>query len=159
VTSVSKHVGLLSVNGDNRLNRYCRTVSLFSPELIISFTIITASASADLEAIRDLFRNYVSSFPRDKFPEYPNQSFEEEITSLPGVYSSPLIARDIENKAPIGCIGLRALDTPGWCELRRMYVVPQWRGRGLGKALAEAIVSAAKEAGYKKIVLDAHLQN
>jgi putative acetyltransferase len=77
---------------------------------------------------------------------------------LPGEYGSPsgtlLLARHVATNEAIGCVGLRPLDTEGVCEMKRLYVAPQGRGSGLGKALVKQIINEAKGIGYRVLRLD-----
>jgi ribosomal protein S18 acetylase RimI-like enzyme len=106
------------------------------------------------------------------------QGFDGELQSLPGKYAPPqgalLIARDAG--AALGCVAMRPLPSPQsgegvarsatggapgiseerWsaCEMKRLYVTPEGRGRGLGRALTLAIIDAARAAGYRELRLD-----
>ena len=85
------------------------------------------------------------------------QSFEKEVSTLPGKYKPPwgsiLIALYHEKIA--GCIALRPLEQT-ICEMKRFFVRPQFRGKGIGRLLAKAIIKKAKDIGYIKMRLDTH---
>lgn len=83
------------------------------------------------------------------------QNFEKELNELPGEYAEPtgtmLLAFDHDKLA--GCVALRRIND-NECEMKRLYVRPQYRGQGLGRKLAEVIISEAKNKGYSRILLD-----
>jgi GNAT superfamily N-acetyltransferase len=106
-----------------------------------------ASAGADLESVRELFREYASGVDEPCC----FAGFEREVRELPGGYALLLLAEDAEGAA--GCVALRALDAKS-AEVKRLYVRPRTRGHGLGRALIEAAIGAAREAGYRRVVLD-----
>lgn len=84
------------------------------------------------------------------------EGFLGELASVAEQYGPPdgclLVAEDAAN-TPVGCIALRWLE-PGVCEMKRMYLVPQHRGKGLGRALALTLLDEAKRLGYTKMKLD-----
>ncbi len=83
------------------------------------------------------------------------QGFEEEVNTLPGKYGSPegkLYIVKSDNKFS-GCIALRKLED-GICEMKRLYLQPELRGKGIGNELVSKIIHDAKDLGYKKMRLD-----
>jgi ribosomal protein S18 acetylase RimI-like enzyme len=118
-----------------------------------SFQIRAVRSAADLEAVIQLFNAYASSVGID----LGYQDFDKELAALPGKYATPggelLLARD-RNGAPLGCVGLRPIEPDGCCEMKRLYVSPEARGLGLGKALIVAIIGEAERIGYGEMRLD-----
>lgn len=118
-----------------------------------SFSIQPATIAKDLLEITNLFTAYAESLDID----LSFQDFTTELSNLPGKYSTPtgvlLLARNAEDGA-IGCVGLRPLDDKGVCEMKRLYVTPEGRGTGLGKALVKEVIQKAKGMGYQVMRLD-----
>lgn len=113
---------------------------------------LVQAASPELVAIaRTLFREYAQSLETDL--EY--QGFSAELANLPGPYVPPggaLLIAQVGNEAA-GCVALRPLAS-GVCEMKRLYVRGEYRSCGLGKRLVEAVIQAAREAGYRELRLD-----
>jgi putative acetyltransferase len=106
-------------------------------------------------AAAGLFREYAGSLPFSL--DY--QGFEEELAGLPGRYARPtgvlLLAFVGEELA--GCAALREIELAAWgrvCEMKRLYVRPRFRGRGIGRLLAERIVEEGQRLGYAGMRLD-----
>ncbi len=115
------------------------------------FTVRLASVPADLDDVRALFREYADEIRVDLH----FQGFEGERAGLPGAYGPPggrLILALAGDRAA-GCVALRSLGE-GTCEMKRMYVRPEFRGRGLGRSLAERILAEAQALGYARMRLD-----
>lgn len=113
--------------------------------------IVHAHTPQHFETIRRLFLQYAESLGFGL--EF--QNFEQELESLPGDYAAPhgclLIAEDSGNWA--GCAALRSLEDD-ICEMKRLYVVPEYRCLGVGKTLAQTVIKEARTRGYKKMRLD-----
>ena len=119
----------------------------------MSLTLHTLTA-ADTEAlthVRQFFRNYAGWLGVD----LSFQKFDEEMASLPGAYAAPAgrLFYIENNGQPAGCVGIRPF-SEGVCEMKRLSVEPAQRGFGIGRDLALAGIKAAKELGYRKILLD-----
>jgi len=115
---------------------------------------IRPSASAeDVATVRRLFVEYAESLSVDL---RCFQDFDQELASLPGDYAPPagaLLLAEHEGDV-VGCVAMRALEPPGMAELKRLYVRPNGRGLGVGRALTEAVLAIARGAGYESIRLD-----
>ncbi len=108
-----------------------------------------------MEAVRDIFREYAATLSVDLC----FQDFDAELAGLPGDYAAPrgalLLAR--VDGAVAGCCALRPMDSsdyPNASEMKRLYVRKAFRGFGLGRQLAEAILDEARRAGYSSVLLD-----
>jgi GNAT superfamily N-acetyltransferase len=104
-----------------------------------------------LEIARSLFREYAASLGFD----LSFQNFEQELSELPGDYTPPggRLYLAFEKGRPAGCIALRKISDDD-CEMKRFYVCPLFRGKGLGKRLATVVIGEAREIGYKRMLLD-----
>jgi ribosomal protein S18 acetylase RimI-like enzyme len=104
-----------------------------------------------IAAIRELFLEYAQSLGFSLC----FQSFDKELAELPGNYAAPegrLLLATCEGQSA-GCVALHKLDHE-ICEMKRLYVRPEFRGKGLGKILAERIIGEAHQIGYKQLRLD-----
>jgi ribosomal protein S18 acetylase RimI-like enzyme len=115
------------------------------------FSVLPASSDSDTQAVRQLFEQCAASLAID----LGFQNFERELASLPGDYSPPQGALFLvrADGSPAGCVGLRPFsESVG--EIKRLYVVPAFRGRGFARSLVSAAIAAARLIGYRALVLD-----
>jgi len=104
-----------------------------------------------LNDIRQLFLEYAESLGFNLC----FQNFDVELAALPGEYVPPegrLLLALLEDQI-IGCVALRK-STEGVCEMKRLYVRPEFRGKGIGRNLAVRIIKEARKIGYKRMRLD-----
>jgi ribosomal protein S18 acetylase RimI-like enzyme len=113
--------------------------------------IEVARPGADADTVRDLFLEYGETLGFNTC----FAGLERELDTLPGDYGPPrgclLLAR--AGGAAAGCVGVRPLDESR-CEMKRLYVRPQFRRTRLGRKLAEAAIARARDIGYRSMVLD-----
>ena len=113
--------------------------------------ITQAQTSDHYQWVRRLFQQYADSLGFDL--EF--QDFSRELATLPGDYAPPrgcvLLAARAEEY--IGCVALRPLEDR-ICEMKRLYVIPSFRGQKIGRALAQSIIDEARRYGYARMRLD-----
>jgi GNAT superfamily N-acetyltransferase len=113
--------------------------------------VIHADHADYIEVIRSLFQEYAASLGFSLC----FQGFDEELATLPGKYARPkgrlLLLRF--DGVDAGCVGVQPLSLDV-CEMKRLYVKPAFRGRGLGRVLADAAIREASEAKYRLMRLD-----
>jgi putative acetyltransferase len=121
------------------------------PSGIQGFRVTQAESASQISHTRELFLEYAQSLGFSLC----FQSFDQELAGLPGEYASPdgrLLLAEYEGEL-IGCVALHRL-APGICEMKRLYLRPKFRGKGLGRALAEAVIAEARGIGYQRMRLD-----
>jgi len=110
-----------------------------------------AETDEQVEEARTLFKEYEAATGVDLC----FQNFAQELASLPGDYAPPSgrLMLAYANGGAAGCVALRKVDD-AVCEMKRLYVRPAFRGTGLGRTLAEKIISEARDIGYERMRLD-----
>jgi GNAT superfamily N-acetyltransferase len=113
--------------------------------------VVLAETEGEMETTRMLFLEYAGTLPID----LSYQGFHDEVSQLPGEYARPrgclLLARVGNDVA--GCVAVRPL-TMEACEMKRLYVKPMFRGKGVGKVLVERSIAEARGCGYRRMMLD-----
>lgn len=124
--------------------------------------ILNATSEQHLNDVKKLICEFVKwhlqrhiediRFTNDYFDP---KDLEKELSSLPGKYSMPegrlLLA--LYNNKPVGCVALRKINDEA-CEMKRMFVYPEFHGNRIGYGLAEAIINEARSIGYHTMKLD-----
>ncbi len=112
---------------------------------------VQAESSVQIAQARELFLEYADSLGFSLC----FQGFDKELAALPGDYAPPegrllLAYFDAQLAA---CAALHKLE-PGVCEMKRLYLRPQFRGKGLGRILADRVIAEARHIGYRRMRLD-----
>ena len=113
--------------------------------------IIYAKTKDHYQLARELFIQYADSLGFDL--EF--QGFGRELAKFPGDYASPggcILLAEVGGGFA-GCVALRPLQDK-ICEMKRLYVIPEYQGRGIGRTLARAVIGEARKKGYQKMRLD-----
>ena len=116
-----------------------------------SLAMFQAESPSRIAQARELFLEYAQSLGFSLC----FQGFDKELAELPGDYAAPegrLLLAEYDGQLA-GCVALHKLE-PGICEMKRLYLRPQFRGKGLGRALAERIIAEARQIGYQHMRLD-----
>jgi GNAT superfamily N-acetyltransferase len=125
-------------------------VSSVTP-VLKALTFAQAEAPPQIAQARELFLEYAQSLGFSLC----FQNFEDELAGLPGDYSPPegrLLLAEHEGQLA-GCVALHKL-TADVGEMKRLYVRPQFRGKGFGRIIAERIIAEARQIGYRRLRLD-----
>ena len=113
--------------------------------------LIQAQSESDIQAARKLFEEYAAWLGLNLC----FQNFEKELAELPGDYAPPdgRLFLAVENDQIAGCIAVRKIGE-GICEMKRLFVRPEFRGTGLGHQLTETVIKTARQMGYSRMRLD-----
>ena len=124
--------------------------------------ITQANTGVQLEQVRNLKRAYLA-WQRQTYNDrldlvekyFDPNAFENELASLPGKFAPPSGRLSLAHYdgRPAGTVALRDLGNQ-ICEMKSMFVESQHLGKGIGRALAEAVLQEARTIGYIKMRLD-----
>ncbi|MFZ0063225.1 MAG: GNAT family N-acetyltransferase [Pyrinomonadaceae bacterium] len=114
--------------------------------------ILQAQSAREIQQVRELFGEYVAWLGINLC----FQNYDKEVAELPGDYALPsgrLLLALADDGEAAGCAALRDL-ADGVCEMKRLFVRPDFRGQRLGWQMAEMILAEARAIGYEHIRLD-----
>jgi len=121
------------------------------PPVVKDLSFTQAETTTQIAQVRDLFLEYAQSLGFSLC----FQNFDKELATLPGDYVPPdgrLLLAEYGGQLA-ACVALHKLE-PGICEMKRLYLRPEFRGKGLGRALADRIIDDARAIGYERVRLD-----
>jgi putative acetyltransferase len=121
------------------------------PSVVKELAIVNAAAPAQIAQARELFLEYAQSLGFSLC----FQNFDQELAELPGSYAPPegrLLLAEYDGQVA-GCIALHKLEAD-ICEMKRLYVRPQFRGKGLGRILIDRVIAEGRQMGYQRMRLD-----
>src|SRR5579862_4745890 len=119
--------------------------------MVTSLTVHQAESPGQIAQARELFLEYAQSLGFSLC----FQGFDKELASLPGDYAPPrgrLLLAEYDGQLA-GCVALHEFENE-ICEMKRLYLRPAFRGKGIGRSLAETIIREARGAEYKRMRLD-----
>ncbi len=119
---------------------------------VIPMKLIQAQSEKDIRSVRELFEEYAAALGINLC----FQNFDRELAELPGEYVPPtgrLLLAFADDDQISGCVALRPIGDET-CEMKRLYLRPDFRGQGLGRKLAQAIINEARQIGYERMRLD-----
>ncbi|MGH9967978.1 MAG: GNAT family N-acetyltransferase [Pyrinomonadaceae bacterium] len=113
--------------------------------------VVQAQSPEDIQRARGLFEEYAAGLGISLC----FQNFDQELQELPGDYAPPSgrLLLGVEGDQLAGCVALRSLGE-GTCEMKRLYLRPDFRGKGLGRELTQTIINEARQVGYQRMRLD-----
>ena len=154
---VHEHFGFADRAAEGLSGKYAMELSAMQPQSACSkhspagTKIVRAESEEQIESIRELLLEYAETIGAESC----FQDFGDELRNLPGEYGEKtgrLLITACGGEAA-GCVALRKFEE-GVCEMKRLYVRPPFRGGGIGRACAVAIIEEARAMGYRRMVLD-----
>jgi GNAT superfamily N-acetyltransferase len=128
--------------------------------------IYRAETKTDIEVTKKLFSEYLE-YLKKEFYEYADmpwfieyyQAFEKEIDNLPGEYKPPkgCVLLAVHDSQPVGCVALDE-QSDGICEMKRLYIKPDYQRTGIGAALCKALIEQSKKMDYSNLRLATALE-
>ena len=100
----------------------------------------------DNEVIKEIFKEY----SQIKGAESCFVSFDKELADLDGYYKGGALLLGSEDSTPVGSIAIRKIDDDT-CEAKRLFIKPEFRGKGYARVMLNAMLDMAKELGFKEV--------
>jgi len=128
-----------------------REVSSSANSAVKDLLIVQVESPKQVSQAKELFLEYAHSLGFSLC----FQNFDKELAELPGDYAPPdgrLLLAEIDGELA-ACVALHKIEDK-ICEMKRLYLRPKYRGRGLGRVLAETIITEARHIGYHRMRLD-----
>ena len=121
-------------------------------------SIESARSTSDYKLVLSLIAEYVAWLDID----LSFQNYAEEMASFPGYYVPPkgdlILAKEdsgtLVEETPLGCVALRPMAGDGCCEMKRLWVTPEARGKGIARLLVSQAIKQAESMGYREMRLD-----
>jgi ribosomal protein S18 acetylase RimI-like enzyme len=113
--------------------------------------LIQATTDEQIDVARELFKEYAAELAIPLC----FQNFDQEVKTLPGKYAPPdgrLLMAYADDQL-VGCIALRKWDERT-CEMKRLFLRPEFRGKGYGRTMIDKLIEEAREVGYERMRLD-----
>jgi GNAT superfamily N-acetyltransferase len=131
----------------------------------MSIVVVRAALPDQIEAVRMLLREYALHLNHSLGEEHIClKDYERELAGLPGLYAAPAgaLLLALADGEPAGCVALKPLHPSrgvedafeAACEMKRLWVRAEFRGRFAGRMLCEALIERARELGYSAMYLD-----
>ena len=99
----------------------------------------------------DVIKNLFTEYSKIKGAESCFVSFDKELNDLAGYYSGGAILAGYEEDIPVACVAIRKINDTT-CEGKRLFIKPEYRGKGYARIMIKAMTDKAIVLGFKEVV-------